>query len=102
MESEEFGAPIPKVHRPTHMSYMFGPHLQSDNTGIYFGGDNRIVRCNSSKIPIQHGSVPTWLIVDWIMATARNEPISNFARIVMENALQKNKHLQWVYTQSNQ
>ena len=101
MESEEFAAPVPIIHRPTHMSYMFGPHIQADNAGIYFGGDNRIVRCNSEKIPIKKGSVPTWLIVDWIRADARGEPISNYAQIIMNNALETHKQLQWVYNQMN-
>jgi len=101
MESEDFGAPVPTILRPTHMSYMFGPHFQSDNSGIYFGGDNRIVRCNSEKIPVKKGHVPIWLIVDWIRADARGEPISNYARLIMNGALQTHKHLQWIYTISN-
>jgi|TARA_B110001450_G_C17654640_1_gene494650 hypothetical protein len=97
MFSTKYSAPDPKVHKPYHMSYMFGPHMPESSNGIYFGGDNRIVRLEASKIPVQRGSQPAWLIADWILAMKRGEPISEYAQSVIAGAVSKSKSLEWLW-----
>lgn len=99
MESEAFSLPVPYVHYADHMSYMMSPALMSSENGIYFGGDNRIVRTPSDKIPVERGDVPAWLISDWLMAIHRGEPISIKAAHIVKESINKSPGLNWVYTQ---
>ena len=96
MQSTKYESPDPNVHQPQHMSYMFGPHMPVSQNGIYFGGDGRVVRCPSNKIPVQRGKQPAWLIADWILANKRGEPISEYAREIVIGAVQQSKGLQWI------
>ena len=96
MQSTKLQAPDPNVHLPYHMSYMFGPHMPVSENGIYFGGDNRIVRCPSNQIPIERGQQPACLIADWILANKGGEPISEYAREIVIGAVQQSKALRWL------
>tara|TARA_B110000967_G_C18756434_1_gene495569 strand:+ start:398 stop:643 length:246 start_codon:yes stop_codon:yes gene_type:complete len=76
---------------------MFGPHMPVSENGIYFGGDARVVRCKSDKIPVHRGQQPAWLIADWINANNRGEPISEYAREIVIGAVQQSKGLRWLF-----
>lgn len=102
MFSSKYETPDPKIHKPHHMSYMFGPHMPESPTGIYFGGDQRIVRLSPNEIPIQRGSQPAWLVADWILALKRGEPISDYAQSIVSGAISRHKGLAWLWNLETQ
>lgn len=93
MFSQKLAAPIPPTSS-TGMSYWFGPHMEIVHGGIYFRGDTRIVRVPSNKIKRFDGTVPMWLVADWMIAKKRGEPISRFAEEVL--AQENGGALEWL------
>ena len=94
MFSQKLAAPIPP-NSCRGMSYFFGPHMLPMPEGIYFQGDDRIVRIPSNKIEHFDGSVPSWLVADWMLSKKRGEPISAFAQEVLKES-SKTKALEWL------
>mgnify|MGYP006138069497 FL=1 len=97
MLSSQLEHPIPTSDQLRTMSYAFGPHMQGSETGIYFGGDNRVVRCPVDKIPLPQLSPPAWLVADWMMADSRGEPISDYARSFVVNPTCWNSATAWLH-----
>lgn len=89
--------PLPDAFNPSTMSYTFGPHMQGSETGIYFGGDNRIVRCPVDKIPLPQLPPPAWLVADWMLAVSRGEPISEYANSFVTNPECWNSATIWLH-----
>ena len=42
---------LPRCKKMNHMSWTFGSHM--DESAIYFGGDNVVIRQNPKKIPME-------------------------------------------------
>jgi len=95
MLSQKLSSPVPVSQKPNVMSYTYGPHLNSSD-GIYFGGDNRIVRCPSNRIPYATASPPAWLVADWILAERRGEPLSENAQYYIGEMAVHNRATSWL------
>lgn len=100
MFSQKLAPPIPPNSNP-NMSYFFGPHMLPMSKGIYFQGDNRVIRIPSDKIERFEGAVPSWLVADWMLSKKRGEPISAFAQEVLRQGAQT-KALKWLEQVLNQ
>jgi len=88
---------MPTIQKSKTMSYAFGPHMPTVALGIYFGADNRIVRCPADKIPKSSGSPPAWLVADWILADSRGEPLSAYAQSFVTHRECWNGACVWLY-----
>ena len=97
MLSTEIAKPFPDSDEQQTMSYAFGPHMQGSETGIYFTGDNRVVRCPVNEIPLPQEPPPAWLVADWMLADKRGEAISEYARLFVENKDSWNSALLWLH-----
>ena len=96
MTSIPLQAPLPKCQKKNDMSFMFGEHMPVSDTGILFHGDSRIVLTPSNKIPIAQGTIPAWLVADWLLAVRRGEPISQYAQMVLNSPEHWNVALRWL------
>ena len=94
MFSVPLSSPVPSSSK-NGMSYCFGPHMLPQKDGIYFEGDNRIVRQPSDTLIHFTGTVPVWLVADWMLAKNRGEPISRFAEEVISTE-QPSQALIWL------
>ena len=100
MFSTPLAPPVPSTSKDA-MSYCFGPHMLPREDGLYFTGDNRIVRLRSDRIVRPEGPTPVWLVADWMLAKNRGEPVSRFAEEVLSHH-QPSQALSWLSSVLNQ
>ena len=83
---------LPKKQQQESMSYMYGPHISSEN--VYFGADNRVVTNPDLSIDVK--PPPAWLIADWMLAKHRGEPLSQMAEYFVSQKSHRNRSLHWL------
>lgn len=87
MFSEEFPGHCSGGHTNERSctSYTFGPHHGRTGNYIYYTIDNRVVKQDPKKIPVEQESTPAWVIADLMLSAHRGQPLTESERLLCAN-----------------